>query len=290
MRKKKSQKRRDTGSVIISILIVLFTLLIVFSVLMLVKETIPYIESRREYDEMQQFILPDEEAVNPEPIIVGGKDKVEESAENPENGEETEPEEKVMGESTCSIKVDFDSLQKINPDIKGWIYIEALDISYPIVQGETNDDYIYTTVNGKANDGGSIFMDFRNSGDFMDPHTLIYGHNMKDGSMFGKLKKMYNQKFVDEWDAPLCFWIITPGGKYRFDIFSIHTVTAVGETYTLFSAESDAVAEYINKMARQTGVELPQRVYNSKDKVITLSTCTSGNDYRLVVQGVLHVE
>ncbi len=290
MRSEKSKKGRDTGSIIISILIVLFTILIVFSVMMLVKETIPYIESRQEYDELQQFIIPDEEKVKSEPIIVGGKDKTEESAESIENVETVTPEEKVMREATCSIKVDFESLQKINPDIKGWIYLEALDISYPIVRGETNDDYIYTTVNGNANDGGSIFMDFRNSDDFMDPHTLIYGHNMKDGSMFGKLKKMYNQKFVDEWDAPLCFWILTPEGKHRFDIFSIHTVTAVGETYTLFSAESDAVAEYINKMARQTGVELPQRVYNSKDKVITLSTCTSGNDYRLVVQGVLHVE
>ena len=113
---------------------------------------------------------------------------------------------------------------------------------------------------------------------------------MKDGSMFGKLKKLYDQDFVDEWDAPLCFWIITPKGKYRFDIFSIHTVSATGDAYTLFTGQGDVVAEYINKMARQTGVELPQRAYNSEDKVITLSTCTSGDEYRLVVQGVLHVE
>ena len=262
---------------------------------MLIKETIPYVQSRKEYNELQQFILPEEEAVKPETIIVGNTDNSD-NAESKDNatdaGEATEEgsEEKVMREATCSITVDFDALWKINPDVKGWIYLEALNITYPVVKGETNDDYIYTSVKGTANSGGSIFMDYRNSDSFLDPHTLIYGHNMKDGSMFGKLKKLYDQDFVDEWDAPLCFWIITPEGKYRYDIFSIHTVTATGEAYTLFMGHGDVVAEYINKMARQTGVALPQRVYNDNDKVITLSTCTSGDDYRLVVQGVLHVE
>ena len=216
--------------------------------------------------------------------VITQEDNATDAAEATEKGSEE------MREATCSITVDFDALWKINPDVKGWIYLEALGITYPIVKGETNDDYIYTSVKGTANSGGSIFMDYRNSDSFLDPHTLIYGHNMKDGSMFGKLKKLYDQDFVDEWDAPLCFWIITPEGKYRYDIFSIHTVSATGETYTLFIGQGDVVAAYINKMVRQTGVALPQRVYNDEDKVITLSTCTSGDDYRLVVQGVLHVE
>ena len=287
--------KKQKTNIILNGLIILFTLLIIFFVFMLIKETIPYVQSRKEYKELQQFILPEEEMVKPETIIVGNTDNFN-KAESKDNAtdaaEATEEssEEKVMREATCSMTVDFDALWKINPDVKGWIYLEALNITYPVVKGETNDDYIYTSVKGTANSGGSIFMDYRNSDSFLDPHTLIYGHNMKDGSMFGKLKKLYDQDFVDEWDAPLCFWIITPEGKYRYDIFSIHTVSATGEAYTLFMGQGDVVAEYINKMARQTGVELPQRVYNDNDKVITLSTCTSGDDYRLVVQGVLHVE
>ena len=299
MKKQKVEKKISAANIIINGLIILFTLLIIFFACMLVKETIPYVQSRKEYDELQQFILPEEEVVKPSTVIVGNtgagngtgagetaSDKVDETGE----GSGKESGEKVMREATCPMTVDFDALWKVNPDVKGWIYLEALGITYPVVKGETNDDYIYTSVKGTANSGGSIFMDYRNSDDFLDPHTLIYGHNMKDGSMFGKLKKLYDQEFVDEWDAPLCFWIITPEGKYRFDIFSIHTVSASGDTYTLFTGQGDVVAEYINKMARQTGVELPQRVYNSEDKVITLSTCTSGDEYRLVVQGVLHVE
>ena len=287
--------KKQKTNLVLNGLIILFTLLIIFFVFMLIKETIPYVQSRKEYNELQQFILPEEEAVKPETIIVGNTDNSD-NAESKDNATdaaeatEEDSEEKVMREATCSITVDFDALWKINPDVKGWIYLEALNITYPVVKGETNDDYIYTSVKGTANSGGSIFMDYRNSDSFLDPHTLIYGHNMKDGSMFGKLKKLYDQDFVDEWDAPLCFWIITPEGKYRYDIFSIHTVSATGEAYTLFMGQGDVVAEYINKMARQTGVALPQRVYNDNDKVITLSTCTSGDDYRLVVQGVLHVE
>lgn len=285
--------KKQKTNIILNGLIILFTLLIIFFVFMLIKETIPYVQSRREYKELQQFILPEEETVKPETIIVGNTDnfnKAESKDNTTDAAEATEKGSEEMREATCSITVDFDALWKINPDVKGWIYLEALGITYPIVKGETNDDYIYTSVKGTANSGGSIFMDYRNSDNFSDPHTLIYGHNMKDGSMFGKLKKLYDQDFVDEWDAPLCFWIITPEGKYRYDIFSIHTVSATGETYTLFMGQGDVVAAYINKMARQTGVALPQRVYNDEDKVITLSTCTSGDDYRLVVQGVLHVE
>ena len=287
--------KKQKTNFILNGLIILFTLLIIFFVFMLIKETIPYVQSRKEYNELQQFILPEEEAVKPGTIIVGnlgssdGKGTGENSTDTTEETEDG-ADEKVMREATCPMTVDFNALWKINPDVKGWIYLEALGITYPVVKGETNDDYIYTSVKGTANSGGSIFMDYRNSDSFLDPHTLIYGHNMKDGSMFGKLKKLYDQDFVDEWDAPLCFWIITPEGKYRYDIFSIHTVSATGETYTLFTGQGDVVADYINKMARQTGVELPQRVYNDEDKVITLSTCTSGDDYRLVVQGVLHVE
>jgi len=242
MKQQKGKKKKSAANIMINSLIIIFTLLIIFFACMLVKETIPYIQSRKEYDELQQFILQEEAAVKPSTVIVGstgaegGVGTDENASDNTDKtGEESDEAsgEKVMREATCSMTVDFDALWKVNPDVKGWIYLEALGITYPVVKGETNDDYLYTSVKGTANSGGSIFMDYRNSDDFLDPHTLIYGHNMKDGSMFGKLKKLYDQKFVDEWDAPLCFWIITPEGKYRFDIFSIHTVSATGDPHDL---------------------------------------------------------
>lgn len=285
---KKQKGKKSPLNVIINIMIILFTLLVVFFAWKLVQETIPYIESRREYSDLQQFIVVEEDLIKPESVPASKPAKEDEAKKEDTSVQEETSEETIMREAECNLSVEFESLWNVNADIKGWIYLEALDISYPIVQGRTNEDYIYTSVKGSSNSAGSIFMDYRNGAEFSDPHTLIYGHNMKDGSMFGKLKKLYDQEFVDEWDAPLCFWILTPEGKYRYDIFSIHTVLADGEAYTLFAKAEDGLGKYANTMARQTGVALSQRVYNDQDKIITLSTCTSGDAYRLVVQGVLH--
>ena len=274
------KKDKKIVTIVLNTLIILLTLVIVVAAWQLVKIGLSYAESRKEYNELKDFIITEE---------IPSSEQEESSQEIPE--EETQKEEeKVWREPSCTITVDFESLWEINPDITGWLYMEALDINYPIVQGADNDEYLYTSVMGTANSGGSIFMDAGNDAEFKDPHTLIYGHNMKDGSMFGSLKKLYDQDKIDELNTVLCFWIITPEAKYRYDVFSIHTVDAAGDTYTMFSGESDEVGEYMNKMARFTGVELPQRVYNSKDKVVTLSTCTGNDRYRLVVQGVLYVE
>lgn len=283
---KKEKRDKQTLNIIINILMIFLTLLIVFCAWKLVSISLSYMESRREYNELRQFITPEDEEPDKSLVQVSPDPEGTDGAEASQDAEDNAPEKEV----TCSITVDFKSLWEINPDIKGWIYLEEIDISYPIVQGADNDEYLYTSVKGTSNSGGSIFMDAANEGDFSDPHTLIYGHNMKDGSMFGKLKKLYDQDRIDEMDGPLCFWIITPKGKYRYDVFSIHTVDASGDAYTLFSEQGDEVGAYMNKMARFTGVELPQRVYNSKDKVVTLSTCTGNDQYRLIVQGVLHVE
>ncbi len=291
MQMKKDSRNTKTINTIINILIIIITLLIVFFAWKLVDISLSYMESRREYNELRQFITPEGEEPDTEFVQESTDSKEDFSTEavgtEASGDEEQNTQEK---EVTCPITVDFASLWEINPDIKGWIHLEEVDISYPIVQGEDNNEYLYTSVKGTSNSGGSIFMDAANAGDFSDPHTLIYGHNMKDGSMFGKLKKLYNQDRIDKMDGPLCFWIITPGGEYRYDVFSIHTVDAAGDAYTFFSEQGNEVGAYMNKMARFTGVKLPQRVYNSMDKVITLSTCTGNDQYRLVVQGVLYVE
>ena len=86
-------------------------------------------------------------------------------------------------------EVDFEELQKMNSDVIGWIEVEAIpEISYPIVRGEDNDYYLHRTFKKANNSAGSIFVDYRNGQYFGDCNTIVYGHNMKNGSMFGKLK------------------------------------------------------------------------------------------------------
>lgn len=85
------------------------------------------------------------------------------------------------------LQVDFNKLEEINPDVIAWIEIPGLEISYPVVQGRDNDYYLHHLITGENHKSGSIFMDFHNQEDLSDRNTIIYGHNMKDGSMFGTL-------------------------------------------------------------------------------------------------------
>ena len=89
--------------------------------------------------------------------------------------------------------MDFDKLYSINTDVKGWIKIDALDISYPILQYTDNDYYLSKDIYKEKSISGSIFLDYRNSG-FDDKNVVIYGHNMKNDSMFGKLDEMLKRK------------------------------------------------------------------------------------------------
>lgn len=100
--------------------------------------------------------------------------------------------------SDAATTIEFGELQKINPDIVAWIRIDGLGIDYPVVQGEDNEHYLYYTFRGEANVAGSIFLDYRNKADFSDSKIILYGHNMKNGSMFGSLKKYQDESVFRE--------------------------------------------------------------------------------------------
>jgi len=295
---KKNNKK--TFSIMVSILVIFFTLLLVFSVWKLVEISMSYAESSKEYEELRQFItvdegqmedwLPDEEGKVPNAGDKAQGEGADENASAEMAKDPTQEAEEDIDKTKCPIVVDFEALWETNPDIKAWIYLEEANISYPVVQGETNEEYLYTSVKGTANSGGSIFMDSYNSADFSDPHTIVYGHNMKNGSMFGSLKKLGDQKFIDKIALPVCFWIITPEKACRYDVISVRTVDISGDTYTLFSGQGDVVAEYINTRARTSIVKLDHRTYTEEDKIVTLSTCTGDDRHRLVVHGVLYEE
>jgi len=93
--------------------------------------------------------------------------------------------------------IDFDMLTEQNPDTVGWIYIDGTHINYPVVRGTDNRKYVTTLFDGRENQAGSIFMDWRSSPDLSDTHTIIYGHNMGDKSMFGDLTKYQKQEYLD---------------------------------------------------------------------------------------------
>lgn len=175
--------------------------------------------------------------------------------------------------------VDFYKLQKKNADAVGWIFSQNGVINYPILQGKDNDYYLNHSVNKTINVNGSIFMDCKNNGKFSDKHTFIYGHSMKNGTMFATLLRYRNQSYYDAYPS---LYLYTPYGKYRLDIFSAYETKDNDKVYsTGYNLEdySDFISYAFSKSLVKADVSVA-----ADDKIVTLSTCAySSNDARFVV-------
>lgn len=183
--------------------------------------------------------------------------------------------------------VDFEKLKKINPDIAGWIYIEKLGISYPIVQGTDNEYYLSHTFYGEENKCGSIFIEIENQKDFSDPNTFVYGHNMKDKSMFARLNEFQKEETFRENPE---FYIYTPEGIKRYQIFSCYTAQLDWDSFQFGFGSEEEYAGWQEKVKKRslydTGI-VPKAGQNT----VTLMTCTpAGSNYRFLVHGILTEE
>lgn len=179
--------------------------------------------------------------------------------------------------------IDFTQLLSVNSDIVGWLRIRALDISYPVVQGKDNDYYLHRTFEKTDNFAGCLFVNSYNMGDFTDQNTIIYGHNMKNGSMFGKLKN-FNDPEV--FKKSRYFWIFTPDFIYQYRIFSASVVDKTGLTYQI-SFTDDEFDQFISRAYSNSVVDNQDVTVTKEDRIVTLSTCTGDDSTRFVVMGKL---
>ena len=183
------------------------------------------------------------------------------------------------------LTVDWDELAAQNPDIVGWIYVDAFGdtISYPILHGTDNEYYLHHTFERQYLFAGSIFLNYENAADFADPHTIVYGHNMLDGSMFSKLK-IFRDEPESVTENPY-FWILTPDGNYRYRIFAVFDTDMRSTLFTLFSGHGSEFSNWANKEKENSIVE-SDIVIDERDYVLTLSTCTQASGpSRTVVMG-----
>ncbi len=177
--------------------------------------------------------------------------------------------------------INFEELLSINTDIIGWLEMEAVDISYPIVQSDDNDYYLHRTFRKQDNFAGSIFLDYLNSPTFSNRNNIVYGHNMKNGSMFGILKQYQDQ---EKYDKSKYFWIYTPTRIYKYEIFSASVVGTYSDSYQIAFSDRDDFKEFLDQAKMQSMIKTTARVsYN--DTVVTLSTCTGDSATRFIVQG-----
>lgn len=210
---------------------------------------------------------------------------VPEEAEKTGDGEVTTEAEQDAPQWYELVDVDMAGLREINSDVKGWLYFENEAISYPILQGKDNDAYLRTTYDKKSATAGSIFMEAANASDFSDNHTIIYGHNMKDLSMFGKLKyyKMDEAYYAEH----AYFQIITATEKRRYRVFAYKEVQEDSILYTVYSGNNPDFFKFAKNVISSAN-QCPEGVVVAyDDHVVTLSTCTDKDENRFIVCGIL---
>lgn len=174
----------------------------------------------------------------------------------------------------------------MNSDVVGWIrFDEPSEINYPVVQGRDNEEYLKRTFEANTNKLGTLFVDVNNPGDFSGRNTFIYGHNMKNGSMFAQLLKYKDDSFYKEHPY---FYIYTPDGKVRtYEIFSAGVVKDTSDSYIMDYADDAAFQTYIDYIKQQSAYPTSAEV-TTASKIVSLSTCTNvRDDERFLVHGVM---
>lgn len=201
-----------------------------------------------------------------------------EISEIPQDEEEkTERKQKTLN---APITVDFKALKEKNPDVTGWLYIPSIELSYPVMQGEDNDYYLKHSWDRQEIFAASIFMDYRNHSDYQDYNTIIYGHNMKDGTMFHKIQYCMDKTYYAK--SPY-LWILTPEEDYQYEIFSEYDTRYDSDTYTIFEEPGKSLAGYLSKMQEQSLWKTEIKLKET-EHIITLSTCNGAHDIRRIVQ------
>ncbi len=192
--------------------------------------------------------------------------------------EETAPME------TAPIAVDFATLLADCPDVVGWLYCADTPINYPVVQATDNDYYLRRLLDGSYSRGGSIFMDYRCAADFSDWNSILYGHNMKNDTMFGTLEDFRKQEY---YDAHPVLYLLTPAQDYKIVLIGGYT-TPGDDKDTYGIPISLEVRNALIEKAQQNSTFQADAEIGDEERLITLSTCAY--DYtgaRYVLVGVL---
>ena len=187
-------------------------------------------------------------------------------------------------QTSAPIQVDFDALRAENADVVGWIYCEGTPIDYPVVQCADNDYYLHRSYDGSYSASGAIFTDANNRAGFVDCNTIIYGHHMKNGSMFACLSEWEEQEFYEEHPV---IWFLTPERDYQIVLKSGYTVSAHSDTYTIYPEACEEFDDYLADAQERSNFE-PVQGPEGEGHYALLSTCSYVfDDARYVLLGEL---
>lgn len=169
------------------------------------------------------------------------------------------------------IEIDWDGLKAINEDIVGWIYVEALpQISFPLVQGVDDFEYVHLTYDRQTSRAGCIYISSLCKDDMSSPTTIVYGHNMNDGSMFSPL---YTHRGDGTFDENPYFWILTPEKTRRYEMVTIFQGYKGSDASRVFGGFDETFEAYGQEMLRRNTFLSQAGTLEKDDKLALLISC-----------------
>ena len=192
----------------------------------------------------------------------------------------------VEGSAADAMHIDFTMLSDEGVPAVAYLCSEGTVINYPVVQNIDNEYYMARGANGKKDENGAIYLDSRNSNEFLDEQIVIFGNPMADGSMFGSLLSYRDEAYLAEHPS---MYLYTPHGNYRIDIFASHTASPAMSNYPIWFTNAAARTDYIEAAIAQSSIK-PSVTIAPDAKLICLVTSSdfdAGANARFVVHGVL---
>lgn len=181
-------------------------------------------------------------------------------------------------------KLDFDRLSSINPDVIAWLELKGTKIDYPVVQGTDNKTYLKTAFDGSKSKFGTLFVDCNVDNPFEDFNTIIYGHHMKDGSMFQFIDRFKKKNVFEQYQT---FDLYTPNKNYEIDVIAYLNVKYTSKIYQTAFYDDESKTEYL-ELIKHRAKRYVEKGVSIDDKLVTMSTCTFNfENARSVVIGVL---
>lgn len=191
--------------------------------------------------------------------------------------------EKIKKDNSNNEKyiVDFKKLKSENSDVVAYIKVNNTNIEYPIVKTSNNNFYLNHSFDKSKNSRGWIFADYKNKFDNTDKNIVIYGHNMRDESMFGSLKNILNEEWYNNAENKNITFL-TEKENYIYKVFSIYKIESE-DYYIKTNFKNDEDYEKFLNTKKNRSIKNFDINLNINDKIITLSTCANNNKYRIVL-------
>ena len=192
----------------------------------------------------------------------------------------------VEEENGDEYTVDFNKLKEQNNETIAWLKVNNTNVEYPVVKGTNNIFYLNHSFDKSNNSAGWIFADYRNKFDNTDKNIVIYGHNMRDGSMFGSMLNILNAKWYEN-EENTNITLYTENEKCMYKVFSVYKIE--NEDYyikTEFKNDNDNEFEEFIKTLKKRSIKDFNVDVSKDDNILTLSTCANNNKYRVVLHAI----